>query len=203
MSKMVVYGLSCTCHEEKGIRYVGLTTRGAATRLSQHKANARRGAKNAVHYWIRKHGEDNIRTEVLESADDFAALNDAEVRWIAKLRGEGYDLLNRTDGGGGTLGLPSTPEQRLAMSQRMKGRVIPAEEIARRIAARDGYTHSPETREKMRIAQLKKTHCKRGHEFTPDNVRLNHKGARLCLKCVAIRRAREKAKRHELLRLVA
>lgn len=202
--KGVIYGLSCSCHQETGIRYVGLTTKTAPRRLGQHVANARHGYKNAVHYWIRKHGAENIRTETLEEVGvDMDALNDAEVRWIARLRSEGADLLNRTDGGGGTRGLPSSPAQRAAMRERAKGRVIPAEEIARRIATRDGYTHSPETREKMRLARLTRTHCLRNHEFTPENTKLNHKGARLCRECIAIRRQREKDKRLRRLQLAA
>jgi hypothetical protein len=35
-----------------------------------------------------------------------------------------------------------------------------------------------------------KTHCKRGHEFTPDNTYIKGNGSRECRRCVAIRRQR-------------
>lgn len=37
-----------------------------------------------------------------------------------------------------------------------------------------------------------KTHCHNGHEYTPDNVRLDKNGARVCRKCAAARLRRWK-----------
>lgn len=36
----------------------------------------------------------------------------------------------------------------------------------------------------------RKTHCKRGHEFTPENTETNHRGYRQCKACVAWRAAK-------------
>jgi hypothetical protein len=38
------------------------------------------------------------------------------------------------------------------------------------------------------------THCKRGHEFTPENTRLSKKGARHCRKCACLHARRSQAK---------
>lgn len=40
-----------------------------------------------------------------------------------------------------------------------------------------------------------KTHCVRGHEFSPDNVRITPQGRRDCLKCCAIRQAMVRERR--------
>lgn len=37
-----------------------------------------------------------------------------------------------------------------------------------------------------------KTHCKRGHEFTPENIYMDRKGARQCRICMKIRKQRER-----------
>lgn len=41
--------------------------------------------------------------------------------------------------------------------------------------------------------EASKTHCKRGHEFTPDNTRIETTGARRCLTCARSRRRKEAA----------
>jgi len=39
------------------------------------------------------------------------------------------------------------------------------------------------------------THCKHGHEFTPENTRIDGRGVRLCRTCCRARNARYNAKR--------
>lgn len=41
----------------------------------------------------------------------------------------------------------------------------------------------------------RKTHCNRGHEFTPDNTRITPRGTRDCLACCRIRQAMVREKR--------
>lgn len=59
----VIYGLSCTCHPEKGVRYVGQTICGVAKRLREHRHGAKKG-NLAVHKWMRKHGVGNIEAAI-------------------------------------------------------------------------------------------------------------------------------------------
>lgn len=43
--------------------------------------------------------------------------------------------------------------------------------------------------ENQRRAAVLRTHCKHGHEFTPENTHLRH-GARICVQCQRVYRAR-------------
>lgn len=49
--------------------------------------------------------------------------------------------------------------------------------------------------ERAAAAKLAKTHCKHGHEYTPENTRLNWKGARVCRECARIACRKHDAKR--------
>lgn len=57
----------------------------------------------------------------------------------------------------------------------------------------DPVTHAENVRrgivgEVNRERQLSKTHCKRGHEFTPENTGRDHRGDRYCKKCQRVLR---------------
>lgn len=49
--------------------------------------------------------------------------------------------------------------------------------------------------ENMRRAAERRTHCKRGHEFTPENTYVRACGARQCRRCNALAVARYKMRR--------
>lgn len=131
-SKNVIYGLSCLCHPEAGVRYIGLTTRTARQRLTGHFCDARRRGRLPVHRWINKHGRDNITWSILARADSAEQLPALEVKAVAEARAAGADLLNVTDGGEGPNGYVFTEEQRARISASSRGRV-----------------HSEETRQRM------------------------------------------------------
>lgn len=121
----VIYGLFCACHPDVGVRYVGLSSRGAEKRFAQHVKTARHHYETSpVYAWMRKHGIDNIRWRVLdavESADDLAA---REIFWIAKLGTyRGKIGLNMTIGGEGAKGLVLSEEarQRMSVAARARG----------------------------------------------------------------------------------
>lgn len=80
----LIYGLSCSCHPERGIRYVGKTTQGTKSRLAEHLKRAR-NPHYPVNHWIAKHGAENIAMTVLEYCES-DQLDAAEERWIAQLR---------------------------------------------------------------------------------------------------------------------
>jgi len=126
-TKNVIYGLSCTCHPEKGVRYVGLTTMTVEKRVWKHKSEARLGKGLPIYNWLRKHGEENLCWEILQSCDALE-LNANEILWIAKLREQGNKLMNVTAGGDGLSGLSA--DGRLRMSVAMSGRVFTEEHRA-------------------------------------------------------------------------
>ena len=51
-------------------------------------------------------------------------------------------------------------------------------------------------KENNRRAKAVLTHCKRGHEFTPENT--YYQGGRQCRQCLAIRKAAQRAKKRSL-----
>lgn len=80
----LIYDLSCLCHPERGVRYVGKTTQGTRARLAEHIKRAK-NPHYPVNHWIAKHGAENIVMAVLEYVDA-DGLDAAEERWIAELR---------------------------------------------------------------------------------------------------------------------
>lgn len=93
-ARNVIYSLACSCHPEQGTRYVGLTSQGLACRVRQHHRDAAKPTQNRMHLWMREH---DVVAEVLEEFEDRSRLRVAEIRWMARLRGQGADLLNGTD----------------------------------------------------------------------------------------------------------
>lgn len=120
----VIYGLSCTCHPEDGIRYVGQTSVGVDLRLYRHKYAAQNpDAKNdyhvASHRWIRKHGVDNVIATVLEVCESADSLDEREIYWIAEMGTFGGRGLNLSEGGASIRGYKHTDETRTRMSGRV------------------------------------------------------------------------------------
>lgn len=138
----VIYALSCTCHPEKGVRYVGQTTQGARPRLLGHLSEARKGEGTPVYRWIRKHGESNIETTVLEAVEDSALLDEREVFWISEMRTfRGAFGLNMTIGGGGLSGYPLSDDARKRMSDAAKRRGMGHISLADRMSATQGESN--------------------------------------------------------------
>lgn len=131
----IVYGLWCTCHPEKGIRYAGQTSRGWRNRWRQHKHGALKGHPYPSSRWIRKHGPENIRSVVLGQTDDLSELDDLETWWIEYLRGSGQADLNVTDGGGGIRGVRHTEDSKRIFADTMRKNHANPEFEARRLAA--------------------------------------------------------------------
>lgn len=102
----VIYGLSCACHPDAGIRYIGQTRQGPATRLREHLKNSRAAGVGKVpdtpaYRWIRKHGGENILVTVLEHVPTVDLLNERETFWIKALGTHERPGLNCNVGGGG------------------------------------------------------------------------------------------------------
>lgn len=86
MDKNVIYGLKCTCHPERGIRYVGQSCQGIRVRFYKHIYAANSGKPWVVSRWMRKHGVENIEWEVLETVESREDLGRAEEKWINQLK---------------------------------------------------------------------------------------------------------------------
>lgn len=87
-----IYGLFCACsncrRERPGeIRYVGQTRRSTSERLWEHRKYARSGKSGdyASYRWMRKHGPENVRLILLDTADSPDDLNALEAEWIIRL----------------------------------------------------------------------------------------------------------------------
>jgi hypothetical protein len=165
----VIYALSCLCHPEDGVRYIGKTVGEARVRLNAHRSDAKRLNKWPVHRWINKHGARNVAMSVIDQSSDPLALPSIERFWIAYYRECGSLLLNLTDGGegcpgrvlseetrakigNGNRGLVRTPEQLAVMSERMKG-WVPSQAIREAVSlAHKGKPKSAEVRMKMSLS---------------------------------------------------
>ena len=96
MSNKCVYGLSSLAEPELGIRYIGLTTRGAQARLQGHLRASATGT-SPCYRWIRRVGTGTIVAEVLATLPDSADLDDlfeAEAAMIREHRARSPRLLN-------------------------------------------------------------------------------------------------------------
>lgn len=114
-----IYGLRCACGCAKdGIRYIGQTVLPLNTRLTGHRGQSRFGTATPVYYWMRKHGEANIKIDQLEEVER-EDLNAREIWWIANSTG----LLNVSSGG--TIGDARRGTKRPDISALMTGSAHP------------------------------------------------------------------------------
>lgn len=134
------------------IRYVGVTMFTLRQRLLDHIRKARWGEKTHRAAWIRQLLKLGLKPTInlLEETED----RYRECYWIAKLRAEGCDLVNTTNGGDGFGKMTDDARQRL--SERMKGS-SPSVETRRKLSiARTGYITPQSTRDKLRSINLGK-----------------------------------------------
>jgi hypothetical protein len=150
LSSFLIYALVDPRTDE--IRYVGRSSTGV---------NGRPKQKHSGHCWSWEESllKEGLRPQVkvLEELQFQDGLNEAEIRWITKLRVEGARLTNLTDGGEG-LTNPSA-EVREKMRLAKLGTRHSAETKAKMSASRVGKStcsFSVETRQKMRLAKLGK-----------------------------------------------
>lgn len=139
---MLVYLATNTLN---GKRYVGVTRRTLAARMSEHKSRASYGSRTAFAGAIRKHGWQAFKWETLEVCDNMEALKDAEARYIATLetRVEGGKGYNRTDGRDGSVRVEVSQATRQKLSAAAKGRAQSALSRLRKSAALKGRPANP------------------------------------------------------------
>lgn len=118
-----------------GKMYVGKTERSLRGRWLEHLSFARCGAAWLLSRAFRKYGPENFELSVIATTDSIEELNRLEILWIFLLWSHGPCGYNMTDGGDG-----------------VSGRKL-SEEAKKRISiANTGKTHTPETRERLRLA---------------------------------------------------
>lgn len=128
MEKSVIYGLSCRCHPNQGVRYIGQTRRGLEKRLYEHLWDSGPSRKREVDYnlpshnWVRKHGAENIIGEVVEYVEP-GKLDEREIYWIAEFRQKGHDLLNLHPGGNSRAGWTHSEDVRKVISAATRRRI--------------------------------------------------------------------------------
>jgi hypothetical protein len=97
----LIYGLVCTCSvecENKGIRYIGQTTKTLNDRLYGHITASRFGKRYPVYDWLRKHGESNVSIVVIKTCDSRSESDKAEIECISHLKSTGLCLNVRVGG---------------------------------------------------------------------------------------------------------
>lgn len=156
----IIYGLYCTCHPERGIRYVGKTIQPIGLRLTQHRQKAKH-LRLPSSRWILKHGTKNVLAVVLEecSVDE---LSKAELRHIEKLMPLG-NLLNVIVSEQGHATFKHSAETRAKMSKSQKGRKKPPGTGLKVSIANTGKKRTPE----VRAAISQRMMGKRGGENSP------------------------------------
>ena len=139
----VVYGLFCACARCRAshpgaIRYVGKTVKRPSERRNGHISKARNGDGRPVSCWIRKHGPENVRYTILDTAEPGENLYDSEQYWIGHLGTTTYPGLNLTDGGPGSTGLVFSQERRANIGRGRAGIPVSPEAL---IELRNGLSN--------------------------------------------------------------
>lgn len=136
--------------------------------MTAHLSRARRGARLGVSHWIRSLGPNDPIVTVLQECEP-ERLPELEMSWIARLRDDGVQLLNYTDGGDGFRG-PHSPETREKMSRTRKGVPKSAEWVERFASAQRGQKRRPLTEaECKRISVMHKG--RKRSEITRERLR--------------------------------
>ena len=147
-----IYALSCPLSGH--VRYIGRSKnvqRRYIAHLSSYR-NTRNKEHTRVARWIgflSSVGLSPTLSIIDVVTEDFSGL--AESFWIKVYRDKGNRLTNLTDGGDGVIN-PSK-EARERISRALKGRKIPADQLAKRVASQTGRKASDQARENMSRAQ--------------------------------------------------
>jgi hypothetical protein len=184
MTNLLIYSL----HEpDTGeIRYVGKTERGQVRLDEQCRMPATKDRSHRAK-WVRALHRDGLRPvcSIIEFHDTSAALDAAEIMWIADVRASGARLTNHASGGGsGRLDEATKAKISAANKGRLgwnKGKKFP--NLSGVNSPLFGKPLSVEHREKISLTRKARTHCKRGHEFTPENTGVATRGNRRCKTC--------------------
>lgn len=212
------------CEPDQTPRYVGKTIRYMHERHKAHIRDALKKRRLPVHRWIAKRITENkplvIKLiEYVRPGQDWAA---RERYWIGEYRRQGFSLLNLTEGGEGLAGHVFTQEHRDKIAAGIRtGRhfaceVCGAKFWRKQFAIKNGdcrfcsrACYSASLRGVSRpvsascaergiaaaaIARKARTHCKRGHPLSGDNMFRTGKNSRGCKECRKIHKATYRSK---------
>lgn len=154
--------------------YIGITTRTAVRRFSEHKKSAAAGRPLAVNRAITKYGADSVRIETLVIAP-WSYLLGLECQAIAAFASKGEGGYNMTDGGDGVVGLAVSDATREKLRAAQTGRKASEEVRERMRAASKARVITDELRDKFRLANLGRVRSREEIEKT----RLAQKGRKL------------------------
>lgn len=193
-------------------RYVGKTVRGLNPRHKGHLYDAKR-RNLPVHRWIRKQHKRGSWTciralEIVAADGDWAA---REKFWIKRLREQGHDLLNITEGGDGHAGRVKSEDERQRIAAGLRTgahfncevcgaqfwrKQYAIKRAENRFCSRPCYSASlkgvsrtmPATCTERGVkaaaaAKLARLTCINGHLWTDETTRKNSRGARVCRVC--------------------
>lgn len=205
-------------------RYIGKTVQYLHERHKAHIRDANRGSKRPVNYWMRKQiaNGQRLAIKLIEYVGPNADWAARERYWIAKYRVEQSDLLNLTDGGEGLSGHRFSHEHKAKIAAALRtGAHFECEicavqfwrkrkDIVKgdcRFCSRACYSKSllgvsrpmPAGATDLGIAaaakaRLARTHCKRGHPLSGDNLFLTGVNSRGCKECRKIHKATYRSK---------
>lgn len=133
---MIIYTLASSFNPDN-IRYVGVTSTTLEIRLNRHRNLKNKG--NARRFkWIKSVIESGF--EIIISDWQFS-----EIYWIAQFKAWGFDLVNSTEGGEGSIEYKHTEETKRKISENHVGM--------------KGKTHSDESNKKNSISHLGNTNA--------------------------------------------
>lgn len=195
------------------VRYIGKTQRSPRKRHNEHIQDAFRKHRLPVQRWTKHLYDNGSwsclkHLEYVQAGGDWAA---REKHWIDRFRSDGARLLNLTDGGEGLMGHHHSPQTKEKIGAKLRrGASFSCENCGssfwrkprdikvgnNKFCSRKCYHSStkgvskdvPEVvwaaGQKASAAKAKaRTHCRNGHELTPENVYINPRGARVCKIC--------------------
>lgn len=192
-------------------RYIGKTARPLRFRMYSHW-QAAKSPRLPVSRWLAKVKAEGrkINAVVIETIPSGGDWADREAHWIRAYRFIGVQLLNLTRGGEGLAGLKFSDEHRSRISASVRrGAEFSCKQCGATFWRPPNAIKSGDNKYCSRPCYFKgqvgiskgagidrskavaaaaavrraRTHCKRGHEFTPTNTAINKYGHRACRQC--------------------
>lgn len=114
-----IYTLSCP--NSGDVKYIGVTKQNLKSRLYKHIHEAKNYQYiNEKRRWIKE-----VKIPIIETLDTTTNLNDSynlEMYWISQFKTWGFNLLNLTDGGKGSIGFKHSNESRVKITKANRSR---------------------------------------------------------------------------------